>query len=179
MARVPSGFSTLLAALPGQGSCVACRVPGPVLASAVISIEPGFHTPTALLCGWWLPGPPESGVYFPHLCLFIAAALMRPTLWFGLGGCPTKTAFRPLPAGKRDESGVRYKAKSGQGLVQDERDADGQKQELVCLKFLLHTGLYRELRMCSLGDLVRMDEEPERLRNLPKAASRFFGGAVI
>lgn len=74
---------------------------------------------------------------------------------------------------------MRYKAKSGQGLVQDERDADGQKQELVCLKFLLHTGLYWELRMCSLGDLVRMDEEPERLRNLPKAASRFFGGAVI
>lgn len=96
------------------------------------------------------------------------------------GWLPHKDSFQAAPSWKTgDESGVRYKAKSGQGLVQDERDADGQKQELVCLKFLLHTGLYRELRMCSLGDLFRMDEEPERLRNLPKAASRFFGGAVV
>lgn len=31
---------------------------------------------------------------------FIAVALVSPVLWLGLGGCPTKTAFRPHSAGK-------------------------------------------------------------------------------
>lgn len=47
-----------------------------------------------------LQGQQGARVYLHCLCLFIAVALMRPELWLGLGGCPTKTAFRPHSAGK-------------------------------------------------------------------------------
>lgn len=44
----------------------------------------------------------------------------------GPGWPPHKDSFQPFAAGKRDRSGVRYRAKSGPDLVQDERDADRQ-----------------------------------------------------
>lgn len=93
---MPSGFSTPTVVLLAEGLWWSAL-------SLVLLLFPSnrLPPPTDLLQGRWPPGHRGGGVFtYTASVLFIAVALRGQTLRLGLGGCPTKTAFRPQWAGK-------------------------------------------------------------------------------
>lgn len=93
----PPAFCTSLAAPPGQGLSRPA-LPCPWLWLLFASNQAAI--PQLMSCeAHGLQGRQGAGVYLRSLCLFRAEALMRLACGWAAGAVPTKTAFRPHPAG--------------------------------------------------------------------------------
>lgn len=119
-------------------------MPWPALGSAVVSTRPSGHPPTDLLRSGQ-PGAIGEWCLLTRLQLFVAVAPAGPGAWSGLGGGPTKTAFRPHLAEKPGAASGEREAGSGQGLARVGREGQAETAAAPVLRLSPHPWLYRGL----------------------------------
>lgn len=118
-AHMPSGFSTPCAALPGQGPFVACSVPGFGIYFHQSRLQPSTWPPSRLVAS----RASRERVFTHTTSSVYGGGTEEANTVAGPGWLPHKISIHATLGWKtRGGSRARYKSRSGQDLVQTEKE---------------------------------------------------------